>query len=126
MENAGSTYLRATEKDANPRRLPQIVTLGGAYEMTTKLDSFRLLFDMRDVGGTVEQSTAKRLHLGTELTIARILGLTAGLNQGYPTAGIFMNLYLLRLDMGTYTQEIGQAAGVRPDQRYFFRLMAGF
>lgn len=126
MENAGTTYLRATESEAHPRRLPQIVTLGWAYEMAAKMDTLRILADVRDIAGSTEKSAVKRLHLGAEMSVARIIGLNAGLNQGYPTAGIYLNLYVLRCDIGTYTQEIGSAAGLRPDQRYYFRLMAGF
>lgn len=126
MENAGTTYLRSTEADTSPRRLPQIVSIGGAYEVTTKMDKLRVLFDFRDLSGHLEKSVVKRLHLGTEMTIARLIGLSAGLNQGYPTAGMFVNLYVLRADVGTYTQEIGSAAGIRADQRYFLRLTLGF
>ncbi len=126
MENAGTTALKATENDESSRRLPQIVTIGTVYEMKAKMDSLRLLADFRDLAGSTETSTVKRLHFGTEMTVARIIGLNAGLNQGYPTAGIYLNLYFARVDFGTYTQEIGEKAGLRPDQRFYFRLMAGF
>jgi hypothetical protein len=82
--------------------------------------------DFRDALGNVETNTFKRLHLGGEIKFAKLVGMTAGINQGYPTVGFFLNLYVLRMDLGVATEEVGSSAGIRPDQRIFFRLMAGF
>jgi len=126
IENVGSTKLSAGESGASSKRLPQIVTVGGAYDLTTKMSSMVIQADFRDVGGAVEQDTFKRLHIGSELQFARVFGFMGGLNQGYPTIGLFLNLYVVRFDVGAYTEEVGSTAGVRPDQRLFFRLKAGF
>ncbi|HYX33080.1 MAG TPA: conjugal transfer protein TraF [Oligoflexus sp.] len=126
VENLGTTKLAAGESGVSSKRLPQIVTLGAAYDLTTKMSSLVVQADFRDVGGAVEKDTFKRLHLGTELQFARVFGFMGGLNQGYPTVGLFLNLYVARLDIGAYTEEVGSTAGVRPDQRLFFRLKAGF
>jgi hypothetical protein len=126
VENVGSTKLSAGESGASSKRLPQIVTFGTAYDLTTKMSSLVLQADFRDVGGAVEKDTFKRLHLGSELQFARVFGFMGGLNQGYPSIGLFLNLYVVRFDIGAYTEEVGSTAGVRPDQRLFFRLKAGF
>jgi hypothetical protein len=97
-----------------------------AFDMTTRLSSMVIQADFRDVGGAVEKDVFKRLHLGSELQFARVFGFMGGLNQGYPTIGLFLNLYVMRFDIGAYTEEVGSTAGVRPDQRLFFRLKAGF
>jgi hypothetical protein len=126
VENAGSTKLAAGESGVSSKRLPQIVTFGTAYDLKTRMSSMVIQADFRDVGGAVEKDTFKRLHLGTELQFARVFGFMGGLNQGYPTIGLFLNLYVVRFDVGAYTEEVGSTAGVRPDQRIFFRLKAGF
>jgi hypothetical protein len=126
LENLGTTNLSAAEAGVTGKRLPQIISIGSAYEMGTKMSVLMIQTDFRDVNGSLEKDTIKRLHVGTELQFAKIFGLLGGLNQGYPSFGLFLNLYVLRFDIGTYTEEVGSAAGVRPDQRIFFRLKAGF
>jgi hypothetical protein len=126
VENVGSTKLAAAEAGVSSRHLPQIVTAGAAYDMSTKMSSLVIQADFRDVGGAVEKDAFKRLHIGSELQFARMFGFMGGLNQGYPTMGLFLNLYVVRFDIGAYTEEIGGTAGVRPDQRLYFRLKAGF
>lgn len=126
VENVGSTKLSAGESGVSSKRLPQIVTLGTAYDLTTKMSSLVIQADFRDAGGVVEKDVYKRLHIGSELQFARVFGFMGGLNQGYPTVGLFLNLYVVRFDIGAYTEEVGSTAGVRPDQRLFFRLKAGF
>lgn len=125
-ENLGGTNLKPAEADATSRRLPQVVSLGSAVELKTRMSTMMFLMDYRDIGGSTETSTFKRLHLGAEMNVAKVVGLVGGLNQGYPSAGVYLNLYVMRFDIGTYTQEVGTSAGTRPDQRLYFRLMAGF
>ncbi|MCX6130576.1 MAG: hypothetical protein NTX25_16135, partial [Proteobacteria bacterium] len=88
--------------------------------------SMMIFADFRDLSGHSEPNVYKRLHLGAELKIARVFGFEGGLNQGYPSAGLFLNLYVMRFDIGAYTEEVGNSAGIRPDQRLYFRLKAGF
>ncbi len=126
IENLGTAKLKAAREGSGDRRLPQIVTLGLAVEKTTKTSALAFLFDFRDALGSVEQNVFKRVHLGSEIRFGRFIGLTGGLNQGYPTVGFFTNLYVVRLDVGLMTEEIGTSSGLRPDQRVMFRLMAGF
>ncbi|MBC7659072.1 MAG: hypothetical protein H7249_05125 [Chitinophagaceae bacterium] len=126
IENLGTTNLQADETGVASKRLPQIVTLGMAAEKNTKTSSLALLFDFRDALGAVETNVFKRTHLGAEIRFGHFIGLTGGLNQGYPTVGFFTNLYVVRLDVGLMTEEVGSSSGIRPDQRVMFRLMAGF
>ena len=74
----------------------------------------------------LHNSEFKRLHLGSELSVHDIFGITVGINQGYPTAGLYADIYLVRLDADTYTEEVGERVGTRPDTRYFIRIMVGF
>lgn len=126
IENIGSAKLKSNEDGVTSKRLPQIVTLGMAAEKNTKTSSMSFQMDFRDALGAVETNVYKRLHMGAEVRFAKFIGLTGGLNQGYPTVGFFTNLYVVRMDLGLMTQEVGSSAGLRPDQRMMFRLMAGF
>lgn len=126
IENLGTAKLKANEDGVAGKRLPQIVTIGMAAEKTTKTSSLSFQADFRDVLGSVETNIYKRLHMGAEVRFAKFIGLSGGLNQGYPTVGFFTNLYIVRMDIGLMTQEVGSSAGLRPDQRMLFRLMAGF
>lgn len=126
IENAGGATLTGnSEKDRNIN-LKQSMNLGFAYEPGTRFSKFRLLVDYRDVLSKVETNTLKKIHLGSELGVLKFLGVTGGLNQGYPTIGFYVNTYILRFDMGAYAEEMGDRVGTRPDVRYFFRLAAGF
>ncbi len=126
VENIGTANLKADEEGVKSKRLPQIVTLGMAFEKATKTSLLSFQMDFRDAFGAVEENVFKRLHMGAEISFARFIGLTGGLNQGYPTIGFYTNLYIARLDVGLMTQEISSSAGLRPDQRFMFRLTAGF
>ncbi|RZA22712.1 MAG: hypothetical protein EOP10_14675 [Proteobacteria bacterium] len=126
IENLGTTKLGSEEDGVSDKRLPQIVTAGFAVEKTTKTSSLSFQADFRDVLGAVEKNAFKRMHMGAEVRFLKFIGLTGGLNQGYPTMGFFANFYVVRMDIGIMTQEIGSSAGLRPDQRMMFRLMAGF
>lgn len=126
VENLGTTKLKANESGVDGKRLPQIVTLGLAVEKATRTSALAFMVDFRDALGSVEPNGFKRTHLGAEVRFGRFIGVTGGLNQRYPTVGFFANLYVVRMDLGLMTEEVGSSSGIRPDQRLMFRLMAGF
>ena len=45
-------------------------------------------------------------------------GLTAGINQGYLTGGVFLDLYLFRIDIANYGVETGYAPGQELERRW--------
>ncbi len=126
LENVGKTKFAGTAGVGAPDDLEQIVNIGLAVEPGRSSARFKLLFDYRDVTGAYEKNTFKKTHIGTEIALGKVMGFTAGLNQGYPTIGTYLNLYILRFDLGAYTEEIGDRVGVRPDPRFYFRMMGGF
>jgi hypothetical protein len=62
-------------------------------------------------------SLFRTIHLGGE-THWKFLAVRAGLNQGYLSAGLGINLHFITLDFATYGEEIGLNAGTREDRRY--------
>lgn len=127
VSDVGNTqFVPAAETSAAPDPIMQTVNLGLAFGPATKLSRFMFLVDFRDALGAVQTSVFKRLHLGTELSVLNTVGVMGGLNQGYGTTGIYVNLYFIRIDAGIYTEEIGEFAGARGDTRYVTRLTMGF
>lgn len=78
----------------------------------------------KQVGG--EEDLYKRVHLGTELRFPKILSLRGGVNQGYFTAGLTLDFWILKLDGAIYTEEVGTYAGQRDDLRYAVQASLGF
>lgn len=79
--------------------------------------------EMQDNGDTQKRmSFAKRTHLGTEAKLGRVFSLRLGLNQGYGTIGLGIDLPVVKLDLATYGEELAGNAGQREDRRFLFRL----
>ncbi len=127
INNVGGTKFSPSNDEAPaPKNLKQLVNLGVAIQPGTRISRFRLLAEYWDATNQLEQSRLSKLHLGAELAVKDIIGVTAGLSEGWSSGGIYLDLYAIRLDAGIYIQEMSDRVGVRPDKRIFFRLTAGF
>lgn len=126
INDIGDTKINPEEETTLDLDVKQTVNLGVSIEPGTKYSKMKLLADYRDVLGRTITNPRKRIHLGGELAVLGMLGMTGGINQGYPTAGLFLDVYFMRLDFGFYTEELGDRVGTRPDTRYFARIKAGF
>lgn len=132
IQNIGdTTYTPNTETSLSEserplKKDPQMVNFGYMLEKTARLSKFKFLFDYYDLLNNTGQSTYKKIHMGGELSLNGYLGLTTGLNQGYPTVGTYLDIRLLRIDAGMYSEELGDQPGERGDRRYYFRLLTGF
>jgi hypothetical protein len=84
--------------------------------------------DYKDVSGAFEEDEdiAKRIHTGVELRFLKFLAVRAGLNQGYVSAGATLDLWVLRFDFATYSEEVGAYAGQREDRRYVGQVTLGW
>lgn len=67
----------------------------------------------------------KNLHAGAELDILRIIKVRGGVNQGYVTCGIGLDLLFVRLDATYYSRELGLYAGHRQNQALALSVRAG-
>ena len=125
-ENIGGTKITPDDDETTIDPIRSTVNAGFAIEYTAFVSSMRLLVDYRDIAGNYEKRAPHKIFVGGELAIKKAVGLTGGLYQGYGSAGLYVNLYLLRLDFSTYAAETGTTIGARPDRRFVLRLTAGF
>lgn len=119
---------KSTDLPKNERPLKdnkQTINLGLAIVPGTKISKFKILADYRDILNSYDMSSFKKLHIGGELTVLDIVGMTGGLNQGYPSFGLYLDTRVVRFDIGAYGEEQGKYAGSRPDTRIFMKLSMG-
>ncbi len=125
VANAGDTAINSETGTDQSLDLKQTVNVGFSVAPGTKFSRVRLLLDVRDILSQVQTNDRKKIHLGAELTVRDIFGVSVGMNQGSPTFGAYTDLWLMRFDAGIYTQEIGERVGKRSDARYYFRFKVG-
>lgn len=102
--------------------------IGLALEKSFSKYKLQGALDYRDLTHAIgeDDDIPKRLHMGLELQLPKILSVRAGLNQGYSTYGLTLDLWIIKLDLASYTEEIGAHAGQRDDRRYVGQLTIGW
>lgn len=99
-----------------PPSIPNELVLGASLELKTGLVEIRPAFDYRFADRT-DIPIGKKVHVGVEVDMP-LIDIRAGLNQGYYTAGVGIDLALMRLDLATYGVELGAYPGQQEDRRY--------
>ena len=106
------------------------INLGIAVEPDLDFESVSLLlaFDYTDIGSNIgeDNDLPKRLHFGAEVSLDERFAFRVGLNQGYLSAGLTLDLWVLSLDFATYEEEVGAYAGQREDRRYVAQIGIGW
>jgi hypothetical protein len=126
INDLGDTHIEPKEATSQNLSLKQTINAGVSIEPGTMASKVKLLFDFHDITGRATHNPYQRTHLGSEISVWNRIGIQGGLNQGYPSFGFFVDLYVVRLDLGSYAEEASDQLGLRPDRRYFMRLVAGF
>jgi hypothetical protein len=80
-----------------------------------------LALEFTDIGNNPDGSMFKTVHLGFELHHG-VLSPRVGINQGYLTAGLGLDLPVLSLDLATYGEETSLNVGGIEDRRIALRL----
>ena len=108
--------------------LKQQINVGLALTPTIPFGGVTLALDVVDLAGNLgtDNDLPKRIHAGLEYRLSRMLALRAGLNQGYGTAGVMLDLWLLKLAYAYTTEEVGAFAGQNPNHRHVAQLSLGF
>lgn len=88
-----------------------------------------LAADVTDITNPDEKlmgaSFFKKLHLGAEYQ-TKMLALRGGFNSGYPSFGVGLNLWLLKLDYAFYGEELGMYPGQIAEWNHMVALSIGF
>ena len=126
VHNLGDAHVTPDSADMSVDSLKQRIDIGYASTTSSKAAKARLLVDYIDATSTYTSNLYKKLHIGGEITLGKRIGISAGLNQGGPCVGTFIDAWLFRMDAGFYTEEISEKVGLRSDRRYFMRIKTGF
>ncbi|HRK01357.1 MAG TPA: hypothetical protein PLH57_01715 [Oligoflexia bacterium] len=79
--------------------------------------------EVQDIGSLIYHSSFwKRLHIGGETKLTRVVSFRGGLNQGYLAAGFGFDLPVLNVEVATYGEEMGTNTGIHEDRRIALRL----
>ncbi|MGE4234003.1 MAG: hypothetical protein AB7F43_11805 [Bacteriovoracia bacterium] len=82
-----------------------------------------LAAEMQNIGSTSKQASIfKKTHMGLETKLLHFLSIRGGANQGYYTAGLGIDIPILKIDLATYGEELGAVAGQLEDRRYVARI----
>jgi hypothetical protein len=102
--------------------------VGFALEKNISKCKFLGALDYRDLAHAVgeDNDIPKRLHMGLEFQLPKILSIRAGLSQGYVTYGLTLDFRFVKLDVASYAEEVGAHAGQRDDRRYAGQLTIGW
>lgn len=104
--------------------IPMSITAGIGYDAPDRgFTDFRLSADYThtlysDPELIEDDSIWKNIHLGAELSLLGMVRVRGGINQGYVTAGVGLNLLLVELEAAYYSREMGNYAGHRQNQAF--------
>jgi hypothetical protein len=77
--------------------------------------------EFSDIGNNPDGSLFRTVHLGGEMHYG-LISPRLGLNQGYISAGLGVDLKFLQIDLATYGEETSLNVGGAEDRRYAIRL----
>lgn len=120
IRNLGYTEFTHDEGASAPPRAEPDMTLGASLCVDTLLVTVTPSIDYRYIDRPDIQ-TGKKLHMGIDIDLP-LLSLRAGLNQGYWTAGVGLDLGMISIDAATYGVELGEYPGQLEDRRYLAQL----
>jgi len=100
---------------------PMSLNLGAHYALLRRLN---LVADYRDLFNSSGLGVPMHLYFGGELDLT-LLRLRGGFYQGYPTAGLGVNLWLIKLDAVYYGREHGPKLGYEPEDNVAVELQIG-
>jgi len=90
---------------------------------------FVFAMDVDDLTNTNEklvgQTFFKKVHVGGEYQ-TKMLSLRGGFNSGYPSFGVGLNLWLVKLDYAFYGDELGMYAGQIVEWNHMISASIGF
>jgi hypothetical protein len=123
VDDVGGTKLSGT---GDLKELKQMYHVGLGYTLHNSVDSLHLSADYRDVQSVSDDDLFKRVRMGAKLLIRQHLGLSAGYYDGWPSYGVEVDAWLVRLTATYYTREMGSKPGLEPRSVYLAGFAMGF
>ena len=108
--------------DASLKELKQMYHAGLSYTWHNSVDSLHLSADYRDVKAVSGDGLFKRVRFGAKLLLRHHIGISAGYYDGWPSYGLEVDAWLVRLTAAYYKREMGAKPGL--DSRAVY--LAGF
>ena len=108
---------------ALPAQQPRTFGLGlsASKEVLWKFTNFVLALEFTDIGNNPNGSLFRTVHLGSEARYGVSLP-RLGINQGYLTGGLGLDLRFLTLEYAYSTEEMALNVGVFPDHRHTVKI----
>ena len=111
--------LFTTKFKGNVPSWPQSYHAGVGTTWHTSTSAVHCSADLRDLTTVYGEHWTKRFYTGCKVLFSGLIGVGGGFYQGWPTAGVVLNLWLMRLEAGTYTRELSRSVGLRGRRVYF-------
>lgn len=113
----GTPYQPTDENLGKPKPRQPSVNTGISFKPYMSNGSYLLAaLDVHAINQPTHYS--KKVNIGTEYGLGKILKLEAGLHQGELSAGVQLDAWLLILRFATYAEQLGPTAGELTDRRY--------
>ncbi len=114
--DVGVTQFNKTSGTDDPPRQLENVILG--FSLEQDFSFFKLYHGFEyNFATDYSQDPTKKLHAGSEFSMGPI-DLRAGLNQGYLTYGVGLDLWFFEIEATSYATEMGTYAGQKASDRY--------
>jgi hypothetical protein len=101
--------------------IPPSLNLGVIYHLpkipyipSFLLSDFMVELDLKDIIN--KEFWYKKISIGSEISVLKIIKLRGGINQGYPTFGLGIDAYYLTIDLAVYQYEKGILPGQQGSQ----------
>jgi hypothetical protein len=123
-KDVGRTTFTKTAGTSAPSSIGDNLQMGMSWAID--LPGLDLLtgFEYRRMLDSKEQ-IGKKIHLGAEISLP-FVDFRAGFNQGYTSYGLGTNLWLVRFDLASYSEELGVYPGQTIDRRIQFSMTMDF
>ncbi len=115
-QDVGCTeFLKSSATKPAPNRIRDNISLGMGAQWESWLLGFAAGVEYRHLNDSSIQ-TGKKVHMGLEVSVLNF-DFRAGFSQGYVSYGVGTHLWLLDVDLASYTEELGEYPGQTPDSR---------
>lgn len=124
MDIGGTPYQPVDDTLGTPKPRDPTVNTGVSFKPVTSGNMYLLTsLDVHAINQPIHYS--KKVNVGTELGLGKMLKLQAGLHQGELSGGVQLDAWLLILRFATYAEQLGATAGedkLHADRRYVAQL----